>query len=211
MKKTLPLLFITFIFLAACKKDDVPVIAVLLSTVSYTLTDSMRLSASTMVNFPNIYNNYFNKTYTRVTDKVKAGYKQEGADVIITFEDTSVANLGSAIAFKIANKNASGIAGNYTALSSDITYKSKQETSSSSAYLSLNWDKAIAGSIQINYDAASKTFSGSISDFKYAFGVYVPYFEAGSPVTPGITEIGFLTAEGSFRKHHIQFQFVKAL
>jgi hypothetical protein len=211
MKKTLPLLFSTFIFLAACKKDDVPAVVIPPSTVSYALTDSMRLSARTMVNFPYIYNNYFNKTYTRVTDKVKANYKQEGADIIITFEDTSVVNLGSIVALKIANKNASNITGSYTATDGNITYKSKQETSSSSAYLSINWDKAISGSIQINYDAATKTLSGSVTDFKYAFGVYVPYFEAGSPVTPSLTDIGFLSSEGSFRKHNIQFQFVKAL
>jgi hypothetical protein len=211
MKKLLPLLFTTFIFLAACKKDTTTEVAVPPSAVNYALTDSMRLSARTMVNFPYIYNNYFNKTYTRVTDKVKTNYKQEGADVIIIFEDTSVVNLGSSLAVKIANKNVSGITGNYIAIGSDITYKSKQETSSSSAYLSINWDKAIAGSIQINYDAATKTLNGSISDFKYAFGVYVPYFEPGSPVTPSLTDIGFLTAEGSFRKHNIQFQFVKAL
>jgi hypothetical protein len=211
MKKTLPLLFSAFIFLAACKKDDVTAVVIPPSTVSYALTDSMLLSARTMVNFPYIYNNYFNKTYTRVTDKVKANYKQEGADIIITFEDTSVVNLGSTLALKITNKNIATITGNYAASGSDITYKSQQITSSTSWLSSLNWEKAISGSIQINYDAATKTLSGSVTDFKYAFGVYVPYFEAGSPVTPSLTDIGFLSAEGSFRKHSIQFQFVKAL
>jgi hypothetical protein len=210
MKKLLLSTFITLFVITSCKKDNTEVI-VPASVVSYQITDSMRLSAATMTNFPTIYNNYNGKTYLRQTSKAKASYKMEGSDIIITFEDSSVLNSESALALKFVNKSPGSVAGNYPASSNEIFYKSYQATSSSSWVTSIVWDKAISGNIQISYDASTKTLNGTITDLKYFFGVYVPYFLPGSPVTPSLTDIGFLTAEGSFRKHTIQFQFVKAL
>ena len=209
MKKLLLPTFIALFVLTSCKKDNTEA-NVPASVVSYQITDSMRLSAATMNNFPTIYNNYNGKTYLRQTSMVKAGYKIEGSDIIISFEDSSILNSESALSLKFVNKSLGTLAGNYLASGNEIFYKSYQATSSSSGLTSIVWDKAISGNIQISYDASTKTLNGTITDFKYSFGVYVPYYLQGSPVTPSLTDIGLLTAEGSFRKHSIQFQFVKA-
>lgn len=210
MLKQLPAIIIAIILFTCCTKDPVEV-AVPLPTVEYSVNDTMQLSPITIANFPDLYNNYHDKTYSRETNKVKLNYKVEGTDVLLIFEDTAVSNLGTLLSLKIPNRSLLNISGNYSAQSQDIFYKWQQNLSSSSSVFSAGYTKTDTGNIQIKYDIKTKTLSGTITKLKYPFGIYVPYYMTGSAVTPTSNHAVFLTNGGSFRQHTITFQYMKSL
>ena len=210
MPRLLPSIFFALLVLTSCTKD--PVVVVVPDTiVSYSVTDTMRLTATTVSNYPELFTKYNNKTYSRETNKVTSNYKVEGTDVLIIFEDTSVANFGTELILKIPNKTLSTISGNYSAQTQEVFYKWTQRTSASSGVFSVGYTKADTGAIQITYDDKTKTLSGTITKLKYPFGVYVPYYLPGSAMTTGSTDALFLTSGGSFRQHTISFQYAKSL
>jgi len=208
MPRVLLTILTALILLTSCTKDPVEVV-VPEPTVTYSVADTMQLSPITITNFPDLYNNYHNKTYSRETNKVKSNYKVEGADFLIIFEDTSVANSGTELILKIPNKTILNVSGNYSAQTHDIFYKWNQRLSSSLAVFSVGYTKADNGNIQINYDDKTSTLSGTITKLKYPFGIYLPFYQPGSTITPTSSDAVFLTSGGSFRQHSITFQYVK--
>ena len=210
MTRLLSTILIASISLTSCTKAPVEVV-VPDSIVTYSVADTMQLSPITISNFPDLYNNYHNKTYSRQTNKVKSNYKMEGTDVLIIFEDTSVANLGTALTLKIPNRTISNISGNYSAQTHDIFYKWNQSLSSSSSVFTAIYTKADTCNIQINYDDKTNTLSGTITKLKYPFGIYVPFYQPGSAITPRPGDEVYLTSGGSFRQHTITFQYIKPL
>ena len=211
MPRLLPAIFIAIIVLTSCTKDPVEVVVVPDSIVSYSVSDTMHLSATTISNYPDLDIKYNNKTYSRQTNKVKSNYKVEGADVLIIFDDTSVANSGTELILKIPNKTLSTISGTYSAQTHEVFYKWNQRTSVSSSVFSVGYTKADTATIQISYDDKTKTMSGTITKLKYPFGLYIPFYLAGSVVTPSPGDALFLTSGGSFRQHAITFQYIKSL
>ncbi len=193
----------------SCRKNH-DAVSVPPASVNYTLADSMHLSAVTISNFPYLNSRYTNKTYSRETNKVKSHFKVEGPDIILVFEDTSVTNLDTELSLKFPNKTLSTISGTYAAQSHDIFFKWQQSTSPTSAVFS-NYAKADTCSVQLAYDTKTKTLSGTITKLKYPFGIYIPYYQEGSTVTPGLSDDVFLTSGGSFRQHTIAFQHVASL
>ncbi|MGE5106391.1 MAG: hypothetical protein ACM3H8_02520 [Sphingobacteriales bacterium] len=127
-------------------------------------------------------------------------------DIILMFEDTSDVNTGSEVLIKIANKTLLTITGNISALTNDVFYSFQQNFSPSSSVFSPGWAKPNSCNIQIKYDNTTKTLSGSITNLKYPFGIYVPYGNF-----PPVGSDLLLEGAGSFRKHTIQFQYVKSL
>ena len=210
MPRILPTILIAIMALTSCTKDPVEVV-VPESTITYSVADTMQLAPIVITNFPDLYNNYHNKTYSFETNKVKSNYKVEGADFLIVFEDTSVSNLGTELILKIPNRTILNISGNYSAPTHDLFYKWKQRLLSSSSIHSVDYAKADNFNIQITYDDKTKTLSGTITKLKYPFGIYVPFYQPGSAVTPKFSDEVFLTSGGSFRQHTITFQYAKSL
>ncbi|MBI3139387.1 MAG: hypothetical protein HYZ15_12475 [Sphingobacteriales bacterium] len=209
MKKIVPFFPVILLVFASCRKSPEKLI-VPASQVNYSVNDSMHLSAVVISNYPDFHSKYTDKTYARETSKVKSYFKVEGPDIILVFEDTSVANLGSKLSIKIPNKTLSTISGNYLSQNDDIFFNWVQSTSETSAVFS-NYAKADTCSLQIAYDSKTKTLSGAIAKLKYSFGLYIPYYQAGSTIAPGPNDAVFLASGGSFRQHAITFQYMASL
>jgi hypothetical protein len=209
MRKLLVSGFISIILFTSCTKDPVDPFAPD-PVITYSITDTMRLSAFTINNFPEFFNNYNNKTYSRQTNKVKSNYQVEGADVLIHFEDTSAPVLSTALTIKFSNKTLLNISGTYAAQNQDVFYKWQQKLTSSASVFSANYIKADNSIIQVYYDDKTKTISGSITKLRYPFGIYVPFYEPGSTITPQRSDDIYLSSDGSFRQHTITFQHIKS-
>lgn len=77
-------------------------------------------------------------------------------------------------------------------------------------YARLVPEKLQAGDIQLQYNPATNTLSGSIIDFVHPFGLYLPYFLPGSPVAQVEENYTALYNGGSFRKYTIRFNNIRS-
>ena len=198
-----PLVFI----LSSCKKDN-SITEIPHATITYNLLDSMKLLPSLNTSDPVLYNNYNDKVYKLNTTKARGSYKQDGNDIVLLFEDSVQVNMESAISITFKGKNPTTLSGTYTA-TDEVYYKSQQRLSPNSWIFDVQPIHIQKGKIVLEYDAITKTISGSVEGLQYSFDVYVPYYFSGSIIVPSQSVRPFLLSSGSFRRHDITFSFIR--
>lgn len=201
------LIYTLFFIISSCKKDD-PIKEIPPATITYNLLDSMRLLPSLSTSDPVLYNSYNDKVYKLNTTKARASYKQDGNDIVLLFEDSLQVNSESAVSITFKGKNSSTLSGTYTA-NEDVYYESNQRLSATSAIFDVQPIHIQKGKIVLEYDAITKTISGTIQGLQYSFDLYVPYYFPGSIIVPRQSDRPYLFSGGSFRRHDITFGFIR--
>jgi hypothetical protein len=208
--KTLILSITILLFATSCKKEETSVPVIVNTTVSYKVDDTMRLSNFYLQNLPTFYADYANKTYTNTETNIVTSYMISNQDLILEFTDSS--NIkGNTLIIKFANKSLATIAGNYSlANTNSIYYQESQKFYNGNITNGLTYANTTKGNIEISFDPASNTLSGSISKFTVDFGVYVPYQYPNSAVIQTLSQAALLSTDRSTRTYTISFKNLKA-
>lgn len=205
MKKNLLFALLTLLVIGCKKKKETPLI-VPPAEVSSVLVDSMRIAMGQVGVTQDMVDAYNNKTYVRSSSKINSFFSVGNGDLVLTIDDTSVVGFASAVQLKFPGKNVTNISGTYSF--GAVTYNFVQGLGSGSFTALPGWNNnLLSGTIQISFDAVTQTMSGTITDLRYPFGVYLPRYIAGN--TQPLALNSLLQAGGSFRKHNISFKFIR--
>lgn len=207
----LPLAFTALI--ASCSNDDItPTPQAPPATITYTAADSMQVAPIAAGINPQFYADVHGKIYTVTGIRNSAAFAERYGDLLIQFNDSSVAGYTTTLSIKLKSKTLTTASGTYQlAGNNGICIEMGQELtgtgSGSSWALSLLCETVKQGVLQLSYDAATQTLSGRIDKVQYGIGFYLPAYFAGKPHS--LAEKGFISSGGSTRTQTIVFANVR--
>ncbi len=197
--------------MASCKKEKTPEpLPVPPATVLYQCTDSMKIAPAYYAQVDAGTRALVdNKQYVNNNDNAKMSFSEINGNVILRVINPAPLDYEQELTITFINKTAANITGTYQANNTNICIKFSQSLVSvfDGKFIigSAACEQVLSGSADVQYDAATQTMSGKITDVKYPFGIYVPLYFPGNTL-PSQNLYLPLTGSGSSRNQKVIFK-----
>src|SRR5215831_6002773 len=175
MTRKLYLYFPLVILLAySCRKAGQSNIIPPTITSTFDLADSLKINSQIAAVEPDLYNRYNDKIYVvHSVNKVGFNVRQQGADIIFEFADSSVSRLVPSFSIKILHATFASLLPEYD-LTNIYVAKLSDDQEFAGGSRAISFAEIVnMGVLKISYDKELHTVSGEVAHLKFPVGYYV--------------------------------------